>query len=587
MLELLTNILETLKKTYNQEKRNIATGNLPELIRRKKMKAVESAFSYSNIEGYKKAYENGDVSYALKELTEEYKLSNEAVKYYNDIFYAIYETLKGFVALNEEQVKALDTFRNVLNQLEKDLFNVTQNKRDDLNVDKVLIERLTLLVENLEKGKEEILVEDFEVISQALANPAFHYELKKKVYIGVKKLNDSKPQKTPLELEEILSLFKDHKYPHISSDFTAEEEFEIYRVSDNDKIRRILDFFENKGILNRFLIKNLITILLYGDEEFIKNIYFEMSRDINTDKDFYYLPSIWIRRDIYTDSSDFIRRNENEKQIESPLYDKTKGPSYIETKENVAFLLKNGYDFKTDKGSILKTWNNVLTYNFDYARMVGLKPQNMSFQLESKDFCDLLDGYIESEDLSDICEDFPLDLYELKEKFLLSLWTSKHQNKDGYRNEIYSLLNGKRTINENFLNKLKEKSLQELEGESQSVGMIYPITPNKDLYDITLKDAGLLKIEDDCYNYDYIRNLDSKNMVDPINYVFGSNRTGVQIISRPKVLRIFGALMKSGVVEDEKEALLYALTHNTILDKESYELIKDSIGYTDKKSFTY
>ena len=73
-----------------------------------------------------------------------------------------------------------------------------------------------------------------------------------------------------------------------------------------------------------------------------------------------------------------------------------------------------------------------------------------------------------------------------------------------------------------------------------------------------------------------IRKLEENITRDRMAYNIG----GI-LISRIKVLRIFTTLAQNGY--DDEEALLYAMTYNSLLTKEQYEMVQSIFSYNNKK----
>lgn len=102
--------------------------------------------------------------------------------------------------------------------------------------------------------------------------------------------------------------------------------------------------------------------------------------------------------------------------------------------------------------------------------------------------------------------------------------------------------------------------------------------PNYQTYEKIIFEENPIHYDEDILNLPEIQHLEKFCRIDNNEYIY---KFGDKIISRLKVLRTYSRLKNSGIQLD-KDSLIYAITRQTYMDEDTYNIIAKIISYDYK-----
>lgn len=432
----------------------------------------------------------------------------------------------------------------------------------------------------------------------------------------VKKENKSEEKVlNPVSIEEIEVVLKKHiprndDVKVLLNTIKEYEEETTLNINLNN-LDQVLDFLISNNLLNSFKGQDkLLTILIYGRLEDIKQAYTEFKEKGLLNKDFIYeYPSLWLNQD-------------EEKRL--PRIKKSGGPNtnvplqykaaVIYRKELytlIDYYRENGLDFEKDSkrcaiafsSSIDKVKQNMETY-----KKYGIVPNASSFgycnvteKCDRLIECGILDPSttITASTLKDssikerrmaYTNFSPAIINDMQEAHVVLLEALINEKGSEGFDEFIKLIFGnmlhdkatlKGEFKTNLLGHLELKnSSEEVKMFAQENGLtniLYEL--NKEKYESMVNAAdeyGKINNSESTLNSQFIKYLDTKYAVDDKDYLYEIE--GVRI-SRYKVLRIYEALKEYNDNNPDKQFTeedikLFAITYGTYIPVEVYDKIK-------------
>ncbi len=168
----------------------------------------------------------------------------------------------------------------------------------------------------------------------------------------------------------------------------------------------------------------------------------------------------------------------------------------------------------------------------------------------------------------------------IKKEYIASLYKLKGESSSGTYNEnVYAKKEPEKLnyefVSDGFMKLAHGKSLDEFVKNNFINFSTSKYLPNYKKYKAIIAKNLDISFEEDILNDPLIQNLETYHHVigHDLQYVFGA-----VIISRLKVLRIY-SILKKNHVENLEEALLFAITYNSLLNEESLDLIFTTLKF--------
>ncbi len=520
------------------------------------------------------------------------------------------------VELSNEQKEFLENLllkiKEQKNSMEQQLITFENKLKMDCEQKDVLADKiidLSILLEKiLDPNDLDFLnQDDFLVFYECVLDEEIPYEKRKAALVAWKNYNDKhnlsdKKIIEKVDMASVRECFSEYGLLDVMDKYLNKYESEIVYRADIANIRSILKYLKEEdpvhnkpNLLPRFEPMDLLTICIYGTLSSVQ-ARFEKMLEKNEFFDIYFeTPSIWIRnlfrkkkgKTVFSNSS---RTSGN---AGSTLGKVAHLISLDEMEENERFLQGLGFDvsIRSSKNvAAIKTPNYKLKENLRILEQYKIfDPQDIShFPVSTLTFSDLAlkcDNLIEVGLLNSLdgninyINNYPSRL-QMNSSFLALLYKLKNEmGRDEYYQTIFSekRLN---TLNSDFYRTGFKKyagkaDLQDfvttnfVDFSCESEMLHY------DLFKELVTKNFELEIDSSIFQDDLIQKLENFHRVngDDYHYVFGSVS-----ISRLKVLRIY-SILKGKNVSFLQEALLFAITYNSFLNKESYQLILDQLGF--------
>ena len=175
---------------------------------------------------------------------------------------------------------------------------------------------------------------------------------------------------------------------------------------------------------------------------------------------------------------------------------------------------------------------------------------------------------------------YPSKIQMIKKEYIASLYKLKGESSFGTYNEnVYAKKEPEKLnyefVSDGFMKLAHGKSLDEFVKNNFINFSTSKYIPNYKKYKAIIAKNLDISFEEDILNDPLIQNLETYHHVigHDLQYVFGA-----VIISRLKVLRIY-SILKKNHVENLEEALLFAITYNSLLNEESLDLIFTTLKF--------
>lgn len=448
---------------------------------------------------------------------------------------------------------------------------------------------------------KQLDLKDFDVVSKILAGKFLTDAEKVDFLVGLKGYIDEVKKHgymnvEGVNIESFIKLLKDeYKFgPEMSSLILRNKE-EIKTNGDFENIKRILGYMtlvdDNIGkasILKRFDNETLLSILVYGSEESVRNRYQALVKEGLDSNIFYSSSNGWVSRVAQKESDKTPRRvslsqgkNTSGYQSNTRLRSKLNQLSPEEQLANVEYLGSKGFDVDASGKRTRKILGTPLYRIMDnYAHLTNY---GLFANKELSDFpvCVLsmyntiaiCDKYIEA-GLYNYLYDYTSSLIKGSPEFFAALFKIKNENSnDEYFNKIFS----KKTADKPCI---AERDIRTI---------MYTINDVESFLDENGRYKGVIpggeQFEDCIYtnelnaeiSYDKVPEsltcLEQNHKVNDYMYQFGD-----QTISRLKVIRNYSILETHGLANNEN-ALMYSITRNSLLTEEAYTKIADAVSF--------
>jgi hypothetical protein len=254
--------------------------------------------------------------------------------------------------------------------------------------------------------------------------------------------------------------------------------------------------------------------------------------------------------------------------------------SYEDFENTIILFDSIGYDFSTviEKcPSVLVASYDKLKRNVDLLLEYGFSKDlaSLGFKLsafKSNDILLTLDKFIELGELKYV-QDNTSRLAFNSDSFIFDrLYFAKKYNKEHSDNFIIKRQFSKKEVLTGIIYNKEDRTLDSLIDKSSVTNYVFSADIDKKINSFI--ESFDYSSCDVCYD-EFISSLDD-NIVSDLEYKFGD-----VIISRPKTLRVYSALVKN-YDYDKKLLLLFALTYNSILNHNEFEIIKGYVKGREK-----
>ncbi len=569
----LTNIIDREIEIINQEILEIKEDNLKlveiyndlsnninNLIYIKK-DALKKIIKKFNIKNYKDLYNELKTIRKILTMNKEYKCTLRLFKKNKDAYNYFLENFSNLIKKDEES--------------NPDILKLKKNK-EEYNSLKEIINKEKFAITKKEVVLIEKLFEDDNTKeSQDIISELIEYE--NTLYQDT----ISKAKKKPIEKaneKDFIYLFKKYNYNYLE----LEKEYQKLLITNGNiknitEIFKILEKYEYPTINNNYI---LVSILLGSSEKCITEVT-EFAKENKI------LP-----KDLLEISGALICQNDNKN---TDFYSIMTTGSSIDFMRNIKTLKDNGinidYLFKKCK-SILTIPNKLLEKNldafkkygfsFDYKKRGIIDPSPCA--LMSLNFAEIVDAFIEINpnglkylvdnlsNLKTVSNPLALMFYNI-----YACTNKAKTSEDGpfrkvleENNENYQL-KAIITRNRPDLHNTYYLGITE-ENKQEKTNTITPKIKGKNRFDKIIKNSKEKTISNSIFNNTYIQAINK--YIDYDNALI-YNFNGVRI-SRLKVLRIYNTLIKNGI-KDSIDSFMYAITYNTIINKENYDKIYNCI----------
>lgn len=569
----LTNIIDREIEIINQEILEIKEDNLKLVeiyndlsnninnliyIKKDTLKKIIKKF---NIENYKDLYNELKTIRKILTMNKEYKCTLRLFKKNKDAYNYFLENFSNLIKKDEES--------------DPDILKLKKNK-EEYNSLKEIINKEKFAITKKEVVLIEKLFEDDNTKeSQDIISELIEYE--NTLYQDI----ISKAKKKPIEKvneKDFIYLFKKYNYNYLE----LEKEYQKLLITNGNiknitEMFKILEKYEYPTINNNYI---LVSILLGSSEKCITEVT-EFAKENKI------LP-----KDLLEISGALICQNDNKN---TDFYSIMTTGSSIDFMRNIKTLKDNGinidYLFKKCK-SILTIPNKLLEKNldafkkygfsFDYKKRGIIDPSPCA--LMSLNFAEIVDAFIEINpnglkylvdnlsNLKTVSNPLALMFYNI-----YACTNKAKTSEDGpfrkvleENNENYQL-KAIITRNRPDLHNTYYLGITE-ENKQEKTNTITPKIKGKNRFDKIIKNSKEKTISNSIFNNTYIQAINKYIDYDnALIYNFNDVR-----ISRLKVLRIYNTLIKNGI-KDSIDSFMYAITYNTIINKENYDKIYNCI----------
>ena len=452
---------------------------------------------------------------------------------------------------------------------------------------------------------ELISSEEFQVLyTNIIEDEYLDYNTKRQLLIDIKRYNmkrsnSEKKKVSTVTFEDIKSLLEQYE---LESAIPKAKYYssEIVKNIDIDKAKEVLDYLNttyitsNVKLKNRFSNEAILTLMTYGTKYSIENRFEDLKSKLLLTDFFFDTPSAWI--DNFKVDKKRAKRGslvKEERRVDSLSY-YAHMISYDEIMINYDFLKSIGVDVNLRKSSrndkVLKTPNYRLVENFELFKLYGIYEEGkdiISSIFTSSRVIDKCDLFIELELLngnnecsrlySNAVKNYPSCISRFdKEHFAILALKKKNSTLKDYYNDLFSTSRTGMFKNE-FTSKKFGYNFRNDEEYNKFLSDNFVIIddevlPNYSNYEDIMSNSDN-RIDESVLLLPEINALENEYKISDYAYKFGN-----QVISRLKVLRVYSALQKEGVLLD-KHVLMYALCKGSYIDQDTFNLISECINY--------
>lgn len=517
--------------------------------------------------------------------------------------------------ITENQIAILDGFKQSLEKLNLELKNKLSNLKNSEQVSQEQIDALQDDIINLEIIHEKVIAEkgelltedDFQLLYKIVEDPNVSYGIKKDLLIAIKNYNSHIIDHSSVDINAVKELFEQYGVDKEIFKYIDKCWKEINKNLDLDNMKDILDYLRfddlslnKRNILLNFDVSTLLAITVYGTVESVQSAYQKIINNKQVAKVFFQTASVWINN---------LPKNRKQKSVKHGDYDRKLGQanlyaqaheiSYEEMMASERFLKAQGFNVSMNQyGNIklLKTPLYKIEENYDICKLYELVTENKSdFSTSTLWFSNLAescDRFIElglfhcpnAEDYpyaDTYLNKYPTVMNTMREATIALLYKLKQtMNCDDYYKTIFSkhrpgMLSGELTL-KNFGYNLKSNSqLDQFKKENFIDQSEKTYIPNYNEYMAILLKENDYKIDPAILNDNFIKELDEKYKIKDNKYVYVIDN---KIISRFKVLRIYGLLKKNNLLMDD--AKLFALTYGSYINEEIFSKLASITNYS-------
>lgn len=515
------------------------------------------------------------------------------------------------VEMSESQNFFLKNFINRLKEKEEQLASEIQELQKISSEKNRQKEELETQIINLETLLEKLLdIENVELLNQSdfqtlyicIAEDSIPYDKRRLAILDFKTYNDKriyygKKVIEQVDIEVVKKCFQEFGLLDTMEKYLTKYEKEIVYRADIYNIKSILEYLQTEdlahnkpNLLTRFEPFNLLTICIYGTPNSVKSRYEKLRQNVELYDVYFTTPSVWIRNISKQKSAKENQENDAETKGKTMLLAKAAYQiSYEEMKENERFLQELGFDVSLARAkniTTIKTPHKKLLENLQILTQYQIYDESNknSFPVSTLAFSDLItkcDSAIEVELLNPMNKEhgnylkkYPSKIQMVKKEYIASLYKLKGESSfDIYNENVYAKKEPEKLnsefVSDGFRKLAHGKSLDEFVKNNFINFSTSKYLPNYKKYKAIITKNFAISFNKDILNDPLIQNLETYHHVigHDLQYVFGT-----VIISRLKVLRIY-SILKKNHVENLEEALLFAITYNSLLNEESLDLI--------------
>lgn len=555
-----------------------------------------------------------DILYDNIKMEQEKNVLEEQLRIIKLIFNAKYDEHLD-LSITENQIVSLDLFKQSLERLNVKLKDKLSNLKNSEQVSQGQIDALQDDIINLEIIHEKVVAEkgevltedDFQLLYKIVEDPKISYGIKKDLLVAIKKYNSHIIDHSSVDINAVKELFEKYGVDKEIFKYIDKCWKEINKNLDLDNIKAILDYLsfedlslDKRNILLNFDVSTLLAITVYGTVESVQNAYQKIINNKQEDKIFFQTSSVWINNLPKSKKQKRSKHSDYDRKLgQANLYVQAHEVSYEEILNSEKFLKAQGFNVSMNQAGnvkLLKTPLYKIEENYDICKLYGLVTEDKSnFSTSTLWFSNLAescDRFIELGLLHcPSANDYPYaDTYTIKYPTIMNTMREatiallykliQTMSCDDYYKTIFSkhhsgMLSTNLTL-KNLGYDLKSNSkFDEFKKENFIDQSENAYLPNYNEYESILFKENDYKFDTTILNDSFIKELDEKYKVKDNEYVYVVDN---QIISRFKVLRIYGLLKKNNLLMDD--AKLFALTYGSYINEETFSKLASISNYS-------
>lgn len=555
-----------------------------------------------------------DLLYNNVKVKHERNLLEEQLRIIKLIFNAKYDEQLDLDITDNQRVVLAD-FQQMLIELKHQLENKLLRVKSGETVNQAEIDAIQDDIINLEIVHEKVLdskrefltIDEFQLLYKIVEDPNASYKMKKDLLIAIKRYNTNVKDNSEIDINTVKSLFEKYGVSKEIFKYIDKCWLEINVNVDLDNMIAILDYlsFEDisinkRNILSDFDVATLLAITVYGTLDSVTNTYQKIIDNKQNVKLFFQTASVWVNN-LPTEKRRKRGKQTNQKRMipNRNLYEQAHEVSYDEILNNEQFLKSKGFNVSMNQmGNIklLKTPLYKIKENYDICELYGLftddKTNFSTSTLWFSNLAETCDQFIEL----GLCHCPDAETYPYADVYLRKYPSAINAVREGTKSllymfrqtmseeKYYSTIFSKRrpgmlsikVTKGNFDYALKtDKQFTQFRQEHFIDQSQDRYIPNYGLYEELLFKEDSYKLDEAVFNDIFIKELDEKYKVGNNDYVYVIDG---QIISRLKVLRIYGVLKKNNVLFDDSK--VFALTYGSYINEEIFSNLANIANYS-------
>ena len=544
-------------------------------------------------------------SQKLDKVLEELRLVKIVLEAKNQKHFPIDLSEEQNIFLQDLLFRIHDQERQHLEQIPLISQEIEKKKEEKEAIEDKIINLSIILEKILDPDNLEFLTqEEFVDFYDCILNKEIPYEKRKEALISWKNYNDKRSllDKKVIERIDMASIrecFREYGLLDSVEKYLQKYEKEILYHGDISNIRGILSYLQEEdlvhhkpNLLSSFTPLNLLTMCIYGTVSSVKERYEQLSENKDLLDIYFSTPSVWIRnisgRRKHTSG---IKRETHPDRSSFTLMTMAHLISFEEMVQNEKLLQELGFSVSLKEGkgiAAIKMPTYRLHENIDILTKYDILnlDNTENFPVSTLSFSDLVtkcDWAIEvgwlnplEKQFGNYIQNYPSKL-QVKIDFFAVLYKLKNEMPaDGYYRTVFSE-NGKlnKAFYQNgYLQVSQGKSFADFLGNTFVDFAHCSYLPNYSSFEQIIVQNFQLDYDLSILNDPLIKKLETYHHVNDhdFQYVFGN-----VVVSRFKVLRIYSILKKQENI-DLEEALLFAITYNSLLSEQSLQVILSQLG---------